>query len=117
MASKINKINVAELDFDNIKTTLTEYLRQQEEFTDYDFTGSGLSVLIDLLAYNTHYNAYYTNMIANEMFLDSAADRNNVVSRARQLGYTMNEHCFSNLVNGSKTDKLNKKFTTEISEH
>jgi hypothetical protein len=87
MASKINKINVAELDFDNIKTTLTEYLRQQEEFTDYDFTGSGLSVLIDLLAYNTHYNAYYTNMIANEMFLDSAADRNNVVSRARQLGY------------------------------
>ena len=88
MATSItNKINVSELDFSSIKDTIINYMRGQGEFTDYDFAGSGLSVLLDILAYNTHYNSFYTNMIANEMFLDSAADRNNVVSRARQLGY------------------------------
>jgi hypothetical protein len=83
-----NKINVSELDFDTIKSNLKEFLRSQNEFSDYDFDGSGLSVLLDVLAYNTHYNAYYLNMLANESFLDSALLRNSVVSHAKRLGYT-----------------------------
>ena len=67
-----NKINVSDLDFDLIKTNLKEFLKTQDQFTDYDFEGSGLSVLLDVLAYNTHYNAYLANMVVNEMFLDSA---------------------------------------------
>ena len=82
-----NKIAVTELDFDLIKSTLKAYLRGQDQFTDYDFEDSGLSVLLDVLAYNTHYTGFYTNMIANEMFLDSAAIRNSIVSRAKQLSY------------------------------
>lgn len=81
-------LRVAELDFDQIKTNLKAYLNQQTEFTDYDFEGSGLSVLIDLLAYNTHYNAYLANMVINEMFLDSAVKRSSAVSIAKHLGYT-----------------------------
>lgn len=80
-------LRVAELDFDSIKTNLKTYLQSQNEFTDYDFEGSGLSVLIDILAYNTHYNAYLANMLANEMFLDSAVKRSSVVSIAKHLGY------------------------------
>lgn len=83
-----DRLNVTELDFDSIKTNLKNYLRQQSEFQDYDFEGSGLSVLLDILAYNTHYNAYYLNMIANESFMDSAALRNSVVSHAKRVGYT-----------------------------
>lgn len=83
-----DRLNVTELDFDSIKTNLKNYLRQQSEFQDYDFEGSGLNVLLDILAYNTHYNAYYLNMIANESFLDSAALRNSVVSHAKRVGYT-----------------------------
>jgi hypothetical protein len=82
------KLKVTELDFDLIKQSLKDYLRGQGHFTDYDYEGSGLSVLLDLLAYNTHYNAFYTNMIANEMFLDTATIRSSVVSLAKQLGYT-----------------------------
>ena len=85
--STTNKIDVTELDFDLIKSSLKSYMRGQSEFTDYDFDSSGLSVLLDVLAYNTHYNGFYANMIANEMFLDSAALRNSVVSRAKELGY------------------------------
>lgn len=81
-------IRVSELDFDQIKTNLKNYLQSQSEFTDYDFDGSGLSVLIDILAYNTHYNAYLANMLANEMFIDSAVKRSSVVSLAKHLGYT-----------------------------
>jgi hypothetical protein len=86
MASK--KINVSELDFDAIKTSLKEFLKGQDTFQDYDFDGSGLSVLLDILAYNTHYNAIYNNLSINEMFLDSARKRNSVVSLAKTLGYT-----------------------------
>jgi hypothetical protein len=83
-----DRLNVTELDFDSIKSNLKNFLKQQTEFQDYDFEGSGLSVLMDILAYNTHYNAYYTNMIANESFLDTALLRNSVVSHAKKLGYT-----------------------------
>jgi hypothetical protein len=82
-----NRLQVAELDFDTIKTNLKSYLKQQSQFQDYDFEGSGLGVLINLLAYNTHYNAYYLNMVANESFLDTALLRDSVVSHAKTLGY------------------------------
>lgn len=82
------KIQIADLDFDSIKANLKEFLKGQSEFQDYDFEGSGLSVLLDVLAYNTHYNAMYDNMAVNELFLDSAVKRNSVVSRAKELGYT-----------------------------
>lgn len=88
MASNTSKLVVSELDFDNIKTNLKEFLRSQSQFSDYDFDGSSLSILIDLLAYNTHYNAYYANMIANEMFLDTAVFRESIVSLAKMIGYT-----------------------------
>ncbi len=80
--------STTEQDFDEIKNNLKIYLKNQGEFTDYDFEGSGVSSLIDILAYNTHYMALTANMTANEMFLDSAVLRNNVVSHARNLGYT-----------------------------
>jgi hypothetical protein len=76
-----------QLDFNNIKTSLREYLRANSDFTDYDFEGSALSQLLDVLAYNTYYTAFNTNMVANEMFLDSATLRDNVVTIAKQLGY------------------------------
>ena len=82
-----NRIQITELDFDTIKNNLKTFLKSQSEFQDYDFEGSGLSVLLDVLAYNTHYNAYYLNMIANESFLDSALLRDSVVSHAKTLGY------------------------------
>ena len=82
-----NKINISDLDFDLIKTRLKEFMQGQEEFTDYDFEGSGLNVLMDILAYNTHYNAMYTNLAINEMFLDSASKRDSVVSIANNYGY------------------------------
>ena len=82
-----DRLTVTELDFDTIKKNLKTFLNQQSEFTDYDFEGSGLNILIDLLAYNTHYNAYYLNMVANEAFLDTALLRDSVVSHAKTLGY------------------------------
>ena len=78
---------VANLDFEDIKVALKEYLRAQSDFTDYDFDGSALSVLIDTLAYNTYYTAFNTNMVVNELFIDSATLRDNVVALAKQLGY------------------------------
>lgn len=83
----MSNIRITELDFDTIKTNLKNYLRSQAEFTDYDFEGSGLSVLLDVLAYNTHYNAYMANMLANEMFLDSAVKRESATSIAKHLQY------------------------------
>ena len=84
----MSNLRIAELDFDTIKTNLKTYLAAQSEFTDYDFEGSGLSVLLDVLAYNTHYNSYLDNMLMNEMFLDSAVKRSSAVSIAKHLGYT-----------------------------
>jgi len=78
---------VSNLDFEDIKTSLKEYMRAQSEFTDYDFDGSALSTLIDTLAYNTYYTAFNTNMVVNELFIDSATLRDNVVAIAKQLGY------------------------------
>ena len=86
--AEIQKLNVAELDFDTIKTNLKDYFGSQTEFTDHNFDGSAISVLLDILAYNTHYNAYYLNMLASESFLDSAQLRDSVVSKASMLGYT-----------------------------
>lgn len=82
-----NKINVSDLDFDLIKASLKEFLKSQDQFTDYDFDGSGLNILLDVLAYNTHYNAMYTNLAVNEMFLDSASKRDSVISIANNYGY------------------------------
>ena len=79
---------VNNLDFNNIKVALKDYMRAQTDFTDYDFEASALSTVIDVLAYNTYYTAFNTNMVVNEMFLDSATLRDNVVSLAKQLGYT-----------------------------
>jgi len=78
---------VANLDFEDIKAQLKDYLRSQSDFTDYDFEGSALSTLIDTLAYNTYYTAFNTNMVVNELFIDSATLRDNVVAIAKQLGY------------------------------
>ena len=78
---------VANLDFEDIKGALKDYLRAQSDFTDYDFDGSALSTLIDTLAYNTYYTAFNTNMVVNELFLESATLRDNVVALAKQLGY------------------------------
>ena len=76
------------LDFTEIKSTLKDYMRSQSDFTDYDFESSALSQLLDVLAYNTYYTAFNANMVVNELFLDSATLRDNVVSLAKQLGYT-----------------------------
>ena len=86
--AEIQKLNIAELDFDTIKTNLKDYFGSQTEFTDHNFDGSAISVLLDILAYNTHYNAYYLNMLASESFLDSAQLRDSVVAKASMLGYT-----------------------------
>ena len=79
--------NFSNLDFDQVKTTLQEYLKSNSNFTDYDFEGSNLSSIIDVLAYNTYITSYNANMISNEVFIDSATLRENVVSLARNIGY------------------------------
>ena len=81
------KLRVTELDFDDIKANLKNFLKAQTEFKDYDFEGSGMSILLDTLAYNTHYLGFNANMLANEMFLDSASLRSSIVSHAKTLGY------------------------------
>ena len=83
-----NKLQVSDFDFDDIKANLKSFLQDQSEFQDYDFEGSGFAVLLDLLAYNTHYLGFNANMLANEMYLDSADIRKNIVSLAKMLGYT-----------------------------
>jgi hypothetical protein len=80
-------VNFTNLDFDQIKTSIKDYLRSNSNFTDYDFEGSNLSVLIDILAYNTYISSYNANMISNEVFIDGATLRENVVSLARNIGY------------------------------
>jgi hypothetical protein len=117
------KLEISELDFDGIKSNLKTFLSQQNEFTDYDFEGSGMSTLLDVLAYNTHYLGYNANMLANEMYLDSADLRSSVVSLAKQVGYTPTS-CTSStatidvLVNNasgaSLTMSRGTKFTTTV---
>ena len=88
MAGANSNIQITDLDFNTIKTNLRKYLQSQDILKDYNYEGSALSNLLDLLAYNTQYNAYYLNMVANEMFLDSAIQRSSVVSHAKLLNYT-----------------------------
>jgi len=87
MATNNNRLRVSELDFEEIKSNLKDFLRGQDTFSDYDYEGSGLSVLIDVLAYNTHYNAVLANMQINEKFIDSAVARSSVVSIAKHYDY------------------------------
>lgn len=87
MATANTALKVAELDFFSIKQNLKEYMKNQDTFSDYDFEGSGLSVLLDVLAYNTAYNAFYLNMVANESFLDTAQMRGNMLSHAKAINY------------------------------
>jgi hypothetical protein len=88
MANTTKRLRVTELDFADIKANLKTYLSSQESFKDYNFEGSAMNTLLDVLSYNTHYNAVYANMVSNEMFLDSAVKRDSVVSLAKHLGYT-----------------------------
>lgn len=87
MATSNTTLQVADLDFFKIKENLKTFLRSQSTFTDYDFEGSGMSVLLDVLAYNTYYNSFYLNMAANESFLDTAQVRNNILSHAKLINY------------------------------
>jgi len=80
-----DKLQITDLEFDGIKSNLVTFLKGQTKFQDYDFEGSGMAVLVDLLAYNTHYMGYYANMLGNEMFLDSSSLRESVVSHAKHL--------------------------------
>ena len=117
------KLQVTELDFDQIKTNLKQFLKDQSEFADYDFEGSGMAVLLDLLAYNTHYLGFNANMAANEAFLDSAELRSSVVSLSKMLGYTpssaISPKAIINLVltdatGSSVTMPAGTKFTTTV---
>ena len=83
-----HKLNISDLDFDQVKTNLKTFLQSQSEFQDYNFEGSGLSIMLDVLSYNTHYLAFLANMSTNEIYLDSADIRNNIVSLAKMIGYT-----------------------------
>jgi len=87
MAINDKRLRVTEFGFDEVKENLKTFLKGQNEFTDYDFEGSGMNILLDTLAYNTHYLGFNANMLANEMFLDSASLRSSVVSHAKMLGY------------------------------
>ena len=118
-----HKLNISQLDFDNIKANLKRFLSNQSQFKDYDFEGSGMSVLLDLLAYNTHYLSYNANILANEMFIDTADLRNSIVSLAKALGYTPNSPRASNadinvVVNDatgtSLTMNAGTQFTTSV---
>ena len=86
------KLDVTDLDFDQIKDNLKSFLGNQTVFSGYDFTASGLNTILNVLAYNTHYNSFYLNMIANEMYLGSASIRNSVASKAAMLNYTPRSH-------------------------
>ena len=88
MATDVAKLNVSELDMPAIKANMIAFLKSQSEFANFDFAGSGMDVIMDMLSYNTYYNSFYLNMLANEMFLDTAELRNSVVQRAKQMGYT-----------------------------
>ena len=86
MDNERKSLSVNQLDFDTIKQNMINFLKNQEEFKDYDFEGSGLSVIIDLLSYYTHYQGVYNNFTASELFLDTAQKRSSVVSHAKSLG-------------------------------
>ncbi len=121
--TETKKLQVTELDFDQIKINLKQFLRNQSEFVDYDFEGSGMAILLDLLAYNTHYLGFNANMAANEAFLDSAELRSSVVSLSKMLGYTPSSAVspkaiinlvLTNATGSSVTMPAGTKFTTTV---
>ena len=122
MATNPRRLKVTELDFDDIKTNLKTFLKAQTEFKDYDFEGSGMSILLDTLAYNTHYLAFNANMLANEMFLDSSSLRSSVASHAKTLGYEPRSATASKAVvdvvltttSATKTMPAGTAFTTTV---
>ena len=122
MAATRKRLNVTEFDFDEVKDNLKVFMRNQTEFKDYDFEGSGLSALLDVLAYNTHYLGFNANMLANEMFLDSSQLRSSVVSHAKTLGYTTRSSTaakavvdvFLNTTNASATMPAGTVFTSSV---
>ena len=118
-----SKLNISQLDFDNIKNNLKRYLSNQNQFKDYDFEGSGMAVLLDLLAYNTHYLSYNANVLANEMFIDTADLRPSIVSLAKALGYTPNSArspiadinvVVNNATGATLTMNAGQQFTTTV---
>ena len=119
------KLEISQLDFDGIKDNLKTFLSQQDEFTDYDFEGSGMNILLDVLAYNTHYLGFNANMLANEMYLDSADQRSSVVSLAKQVGYTPRSASsaratinilMNNATGSTVTMSRGTKFTTTVDD-
>ncbi len=101
-------VNFSNLDFDQIKTSIKDYLRANSNFTDYDFEGSNLSTIIDTLAYNTYITSYNANMVTNEVFIDSATLRENVVSLARNIGY---------VPKSKKSSTANVAFSVDVSNN
>jgi hypothetical protein len=122
MAGANSNIQMTDLDFSAIKNNLKTFLQSQDVLKDYNYDGSALNILLDVLAYNTQYNAYYLNMVANEMFLDSALLRNSVVSQAKLLGYTPKSVISSEAVINLTFNQVNDysltlpKFTSFMSE-
>lgn len=122
MAGANSNIQMTDLDFNNIKNNLKRYLQSQDTLKDYNYEGSALSTLLDILAYNTQYNAYYLNMAANEMFLDSAIQRSSVVSHAKMLNYTPTSAIAPSAVINLKVNEVTTssltlpKFTSFLSE-
>ena len=122
MAVNDKRLRVTELDFDDIKDNLKTFLKGQNQFKDYDFEGSGMNILLDTLAYNTHYLAFNANMVANEMFLDSSSLRSSTVSHAKSLGYevssaraptaTLNVNLSTTIA--SRTMSAGTAFTTNV---
>ena len=87
MTTERKELSVNQLDYFEIRQNIKNFLKSQEQFSDYDFEGSGLSVLLDVLSYVTHYQGIYNNLTANELFLDTAVKRSSLVSHAKSLGY------------------------------
>jgi hypothetical protein len=122
MAGANSNVQMVDLDFNTIKNNLKQFLQSQDTLKDYNYEGSALSTLLDVLAYNTQYNAYYLNMVANEMFLDTAIQRASVVSHAKTLNYTPRSYIAPtakiNLVINNVTDSTLSlpKFTNFMSE-
>lgn len=122
MAGANSNIQMTDLDFNNIKTNLRRYLESQDTLKDYNYEGSALSTLLDILAYNTQYNAFYLNMVGNEMFLDSAIQRSSVVSLAKMLNYVPNSALAPTATINLRVNEVGSasltlpKFTTFISE-
>ena len=124
MAATRKRLSVTEFDFDEVKDNLKVFMRNQTEFKDYDFEGSGLSALLDVLAYNTHYLGFNANMLANEMFLDSSQLRSSVVSHAKTLGYSTKSaraskavlNVYLNTTNTSATMPAGTVFTASVGD-